>query len=242
MPILKISSGDCLKRNSRSITYFATAAIRSSPHTSRVSRWLSRNMRALPCSIVSFIPSSVPPKPKEPIGMRCRLERCGVETAAPIGYVHVYRWGIFHTGYFLCRYLPYPTLASIKGLNEVEKQQLCDDFIAFTAFLHRHKLIPGDYNPGNILYHKDPDGKYHFALVDINRFHFGYSSMARCMRSFTQLSGVRLSQLAALVGRYCDVRHWDIRRAWKYFLFYRNSLYRKERIKSKFKSLLGLLP
>ena len=26
---------------------------------------------ALPCSIVSFIPSSVPPKPKEPIGMRC---------------------------------------------------------------------------------------------------------------------------------------------------------------------------
>lgn len=94
-----------------------------------------------------------PTKAKRAYRYAMRLERCGVETAAPIGYVHVYRWGIFHTGYFLCRYLPYPTLASIKGLNEVEKQQLCDDFIAFTAFLHRHKLIPGDYNPGNILYH-----------------------------------------------------------------------------------------
>ena len=44
-----------------------------------------------------------------------RLARCGVETAAPIGYVHVYRGGIFHTGYFLCRFLPYPTLSSIKN-------------------------------------------------------------------------------------------------------------------------------
>lgn len=95
-----------------------------------------------------------------------RLARCGVETAAPIGYVHVYRGGIFHTGYFLCRFLPYPTLSSIKKLDETEKRQLGEDFVAFTVFLHRHGLVPGDYNPGNILYHKDSEGKYRFALVD----------------------------------------------------------------------------
>ena len=144
--------------------------------------------------------------------------------------------------YFLCRFLPYPTLADAKELDEDEKRQLGEDFIAFTVSLHRHRLLPGDYNPGNILYHKDPDGKYRFALVDINRFHFGKAAMSHCMRSFTQLSGVRLSQLAALIRRYCDVRHWNLKRAWKYFLFYRRSLCRKERIKSKFKSLLGLLP
>ena len=99
-----------------------------------------------------------------------------------------------------------------------------------------------DYNPGNILYHKDSEGKYRFALVDINRFYFGHPTMARCMRSFTQLSGARLSQLVVLIRRYCDVRHWDPKRAWKYFQLYRRSLCRKERIKSKFKSLLGLLP
>lgn len=87
-----------------------------------------------------------------------RLARCGVETAAPIGYVHIYRRGIFHTGYFLCRFLPYPTLADAKELDEDEKRQLGEDFIAFTVSLHRHRLLPGDYNPGNILYHKDPDG------------------------------------------------------------------------------------
>lgn len=103
-------------------------------------------------------------------------------------------------------------------------------------------LVPGDYNPGNILYHKDSEGKYRFALVDINRFYFGHPTMARCMRSFTQLSGARLSQLVVLIRRYCDVRHWDPKRAWKYFQLYRRSLFRKERIKSKFKSLLGLLP
>ena len=100
------------------------------------------------CFIYTFFR---PTKAKRAYRYAMRLERCGVETAAPIGYVHVYRWGIFHTGYFLCRYLPYPTLASIKGLNEVEKQQLCDDCIAFTVFLHRHKLIPGDYSTTKIL-------------------------------------------------------------------------------------------
>ena len=59
---------------------------------------------------------------------------------------------------------------------------------------------------------------------------------------FRPSKGVRLSQLAALIRRYCDVRHWNLKRAWKYFLFSRRSLCRKERIKSKFKSLLGLLP
>ena len=122
------------------------------------------------------------------------------------------------------------------------KRQLGEDFVAFTVFLHRHGLVPGDYNPGNILYHKDSEGKYRFALVDINRFYFGHPTMARCMRSFTQLSGARLSQLVVLIRRYCDVRHWDPKRAWKYFQLYRRSLCRKERIKSKFKSLLGLLP
>ena len=68
------------------------------------------------CFIYTFFR---PTKAKRAYRYAMRLERCGVETAAPIGYVHVYRWGIFHTGYFLCRYLPYPTLASIKGLNEV---------------------------------------------------------------------------------------------------------------------------
>ena len=183
-----------------------------------------------------------PTKAKRAYRYALRLARCGVETAAPIGYVHVYRWGIFHTGYFLCRFLPYPTLASIKKIDKTEKQKLSEDFISFTAFLHRHGLVPGDYNPGNILYHKDSDGKYRFALVDINRFHFEHSSMGRCMRSFTQLSGARISLLASLIRRYCDIRHWDLKQAWKYFQFYRRSLCRKERIKSQFKSFLGLLP
>lgn len=190
------------------------------------------------CSFRGFRPS----KAERAYRYALRLARCGVETAAPIGYVHVYRGGIFHTGYFLCRFLPYPTLSSIKKLDETEKRQLGEDFVAFTVFLHRHGLVPGDYNPGNILYHKDSEGKYRFALVDINRFYFGHPTMARCMRSFTQLSGARLSQLVVLIRRYCDVRHWDPKRAWKYFQLYRRSLCRKERIKSKFKSLLGLLP
>lgn len=124
-----------------------------------------------------------PTKAKRAYRYAMRLERCGVETAAPIGYVHVYRWGIFHTGYFLCRFLPYPTLSSIKKLDETEKRQLGEDFVAFTVFLHRHGLVPGDYNPGNILYHKDSDGKYHFALVDINRFHFGHAVCVRLRSS-----------------------------------------------------------
>lgn len=64
-------SEGCLRRISRSIASSATAAIRSSPRTTRASRWSSRNTHALPCSIVSSTPSFALPKPKEPIGMPC---------------------------------------------------------------------------------------------------------------------------------------------------------------------------
>lgn len=182
-----------------------------------------------------------PGKAKRAYRYACRLREAGIETAEPIGYVEVGSKGLFHTGYFISRYLPYPTLERTQGLSGLEKRWLAEDFITFTASLHRLGLVPGDYNPGNILYYKS-GCRFHFALVDINRFHFGVSGVARCMRSFTQLAGLRLSQAAGLVVRYCNVRNWDPSECWRVFLVLRKSLRIRERMKRSVKYFLGLLP
>lgn len=170
-----------------------------------------------------------------------RLLRRGVETPAPVAYIEVKKRGFFHTGYFISEYLPYPTLAAAENLNETEKQWLTEDFIRFTAALHKARMVPKDYNPGNILYYRQ-NCRFYFALVDINRFDFHNSAMVRCLESFTQLSGLRLTQAVKLVARYCDVRRWDLDRSLRIFLFMWKKNRFKARMKQAVKTFLGILP
>ncbi len=46
-------------------------------------------------------------------------------------------------------------------------------FGLYTAQLHNAKILHHDYTPGNILWDKDNNGEYHFALVDTNQMKFG---------------------------------------------------------------------
>lgn len=102
----------------------------------------------------------------------------GIETARPVAYIEKKRYGFFHTGYFISEYLPYATLEHTEHLTDTEKQWLADDFVLFTARLHESGMFPGDYNRGNIMYYKR-NCRFHFALIDINRFPFRKSEPGR---------------------------------------------------------------
>ena len=126
----------------------------------------------------------------------------GIETAAPVAYIEIKKNGFFHTGYFLSEFLSYPLVANADktDMSLEERDALMHDLVLFTLKLHLNKVLPLDYNPKNIFYHKE-DGKYNFALIDINRLKLGKVPGIR-------LSMAAFSQLGILASDFTKVIPW----------------------------------
>lgn len=168
------------------------------------------------------------------------LLRKGVETAAPVAYIEERRYGFFHTGYFISEYLPYPTLNEAESLPADEQRKLGESFVEFTAHIHQAGILHKDYNRGNILYHRAGDGRYRFALVDINRFRFGRANIRDCMNAFNQL-GLQLYQVTGAIVRYSTLRHMDADDNLLTFLFLKKRSTAKIKLKRTLKSFFGIL-
>ncbi len=138
-----------------------------------------------------------------------RLKLNDVDTAAPVAYITENKGGIFHTGWFICEYLPYDTLSSRlrDARDEKETGRLLDSYIRFTAELHSKGIYHKDYNPGNILVNT-VDGRDNFALIDINQMEFGHSpGIFRSSVSFVQCD-LPMSEKVRNVSRYAEIRHF----------------------------------
>ncbi|MBR6806428.1 MAG: hypothetical protein IKM47_07970 [Bacteroidaceae bacterium] len=167
-----------------------------------------------------------------------KIMRCGISTPFPVAYIETSRGGLFHTGYFISEYIPYPTLDTWREQkhSEEENKKLTEDFINFTIDLHEKGILPLDYNPGNIFYHKDEEsGEYRFALTDINRAKFGRLSRYKdTMHSFEQL-GLPTQELYRILEKYCKQRNLDIEASLFVVLYYRIKKRIKKMIKQKAK-------
>jgi len=163
------------------------------------------------------------------------LQKKGVDTARPIAYIEEKKNGLFHTGYFISQYLPYPLLPETELLNEEEILQLKDDFLHFTVHLHQSKIIHKDYNPRNILYHKVGD-TYRFALLDINRLKFDSSNLRLCMQAINQLM-MDWEDLLSFTVKYTQVRNLDTTRCLLILLNNRKYIERRNRRKKLLKKL-----
>ena len=101
----------------------------------------------------------------------------GIDTPEPIAYIEQYRFGLFHTGYYIARFSNNPTLSHISTLSDSQQSLVAVDLAEFTAKMHTLGIAFYDYNSQNILYTKCDD-KYHFEIVDINRMHFKYKPLS----------------------------------------------------------------
>ena len=99
------------------------------------------------------------------------LRTMGIETPEPIAYIEQYRFGLFHTGYYIARFSTNSTLSHITTLSDSEQRLVAIDLAEFTAKMHSFGVAFYDYNSQNILY-KKCDDKYYFEIVDINRMDF----------------------------------------------------------------------
>lgn len=168
------------------------------------------------------------------------LLKRGIETARPVAYMEIKRHGLFHTGYFISEYLPYPLLADIQKLDMSyeEKIVLKKDLILFTAQLHQQKIVHQDYNAGNIFFYKR-EGKYYFALIDLNRLKLGDNSPSICMKAFDQL-GIGLKEMVDIISQYASIRNLDVEESMFFTLFSRQKTKKRKEIKRWFFNRIGL--
>ncbi|MDR3142591.1 MAG: hypothetical protein LBU37_12840 [Tannerellaceae bacterium] len=167
-----------------------------------------------------------------------RLLSCGIETAPPVAYIEDRKGGLFNIGYFVSEYLPYPVLPKSIELEEEERKLLQQQFIEFTARLHEAKIIHKDYNQNNIFYYKT-DGRYHFALVDINRMDFGKDNLTLWMQAVNQLR-MGVGESVEFVEKYAEIRNLDVIKCLIVLFKNRRDRHRKEKMKLIFKKIFGI--
>lgn len=106
------------------------------------------------------------PKAKKTFMNAEEIIKRGFDTPKPLGYRIERNYGLIDYSYFVSEQIQN---AQPIG-HQCTDKELIRALARYTAKLHQAGLLHKDYTPGNILYRKTADGKFHFILVDINRF------------------------------------------------------------------------
>ena len=150
---------------------------------------------------------------RQPKGQRAflypaRLLERGIDTPEPIAYIEQRCCGLLGLSYFVSVQSPLGhTLYELSNAQEGTYEDLAEAVGRFVAIMHEREVLHLDLSPGNILWDKDEQG-YHFAVVDINRMHFGKVSMEQGCATLCRLWGPK--RLTELVARsYATARSFD---------------------------------
>lgn len=139
-----------------------------------------------------------------------KLLSLGIDTPEGIAYMEEKEGGLFATGYFVsacCTDRPvYPELVPVADFDK----QLASSLAAFFAELHGKGILHGDLNLNNILYRFNPDGTYHFSVIDTNRSVFKASlTPSECFDNLKRVAH-RRDLLHFIVAEYARVRSWNV--------------------------------
>jgi len=168
-----------------------------------------------------------------------RLLQMGYVTAAPIAYIELSRYGIFHTGYYISEWLSYDVLGRIDEHPQAEQLEILDALAAFTVNMHLRGIYFYDFNVGNIMFRKE-DGEWKFALIDINRMKFYKHPLIR-EQTVQVLKCLNLdpSQTGYFLSQYARLRGWN----WKILngaVLLKQGVNLKVRIRRMFKKILNI--
>ncbi len=140
------------------------------------------------------------------------LEKRGIATPQPVGYIEFYERGLFSASYYLSLHLPYDFTIREAFHHAVDDcEAVLDAFADFTRTLHDRGVWHVDYSPGNILVGRE-DGGYRFSLVDINRMQFKHVSPEEGLKNFAKF-WARDEDLERLARRYAAASGFDPERA-----------------------------
>lgn len=140
-----------------------------------------------------------------------KLTKNKIFTPTPVAYIDNSKHGLYYNGFYISELLNWQNISEhSKNLeSNQQKIELGKQFIDFTYQLHEKKIVHHDYNTGNILVNNN-NGKYQFALVDINRMTFNRKpNIKESMKCFSQL-GLPLNVLEFAINNYSPKRGFDI--------------------------------
>ena len=174
-------------------------------------------------------------KAKKSFQNALRLQRLGVPTPAPVGYIEFFSGGLLAQSYFLSLYSPYDFTIREAFHHKIEDhREVISAFAAFTYGLHQKGVWHVDYSPGNILITRESDG-YRFSLVDINRMRFapvsGYEGLANFSKFWAKEEDLRL-----MARTYAELAGLDAKRAEAVALEQERKLRKKTEFKRRLKS------
>ena len=116
------------------------------------------------------------------------LNKKGIKTPEPIGYIEVYDLFRLRQSYFISRKLDFDF--ALNYATEKQSEEYIDilkSFMNFTCDLHKKNFMHLDYIVGNICIKKTDNG-YDFYLVDLNRLYKGIIFPKMGIKNLARLS------------------------------------------------------
>jgi hypothetical protein len=179
-----------------------------------------------------------PSKAKRSFEYALELEKRGVDTPPPIGYLECYRGGLLRENMYVYNYCPrtHDLREMLRDKDYPDRDQLLQALARYACSLIRRGVYHRDFSPGNVLFTRD-EGGYHFTLIDINRIHFGPVSSEKKYRIFRRLMTDEHA-LTVLADAYAACLSDDPSYVRDQVLSHAGEFARKRARKKKFKKLL----
>lgn len=179
-----------------------------------------------------------PSKAKRSFDYALELQKRGVDTPAPIGYLECYRAGLIRENMYLYHYSPRTNdlRELLRDENYPDRDLLLQTLARYAGSLIRRGVYHRDFSPGNVLFIRDQQG-YQFTLIDINRIHFGPVSPKKRYRIFRRLMTDEHA-LGVLADAFAAYWSEDASYVREQVFSYARQFARKRARKKKFKKLL----
>lgn len=164
--------------------------------------------------------------------------RRGIDTPRPVAYIELSRQGFFHQAYFVSTENDSPDCRVLLDMAHAKWEPLAAAFVQFLVEMHEKGALHGDTNLSNFLFREQPDGTYSFSVIDTNRTRFvaGVPSKQDCLLNLMRLTHEE-AVLAALVGRYAELRGWEWEGAVRFVLDALHRFQKRNDMKHVFKHL-----
>lgn len=139
---------------------------------------------SVPSAIKAYIYGAMrTPKALRAYDNALKLRGMGIDTPEPVAAVCVVEKARLRQSYYVCRMLEGWT--DLRGAEKrSDFEELAKALARFMNTLHCAGVLMKDFSPGNILFLRDDNRQYRFALIDINRMEFGISDRRVLMSNF----------------------------------------------------------
>lgn len=167
-----------------------------------------------------------------------KLTSLNIRTPKAVAYFENSSFLFFKDSYYISEFLDsdltYREL--ITDPYYPDKENVLQQFTAFTKQLHDAGVLFKDHSPGNTLIKKISEGSYSFYLVDLNRMKFKDLTYRERIANFARLTPQK-EMVRTMAYAYADLSDFDrdevFRLMWEETQNFQNKFQKKRRIKRR---------